>query len=212
MAKGAKLFGFSSVAHPVGDDGRSLMLKVRDRDDRNAFGALYERFKGPIMSYIAQMTRNPCTAEELTQEVFLRIYRARETYEPQAKFSTWLWSIARNATIDHLRKKKELSDEGHVFEEGEEATSRVEELASSTPDAEALLVEHADRASLEDCLSKLSDPQRETLNLRISGELSYEEIAETLKIKVPAVKSLLHRARLALSECLKRKSQGVARE
>jgi RNA polymerase sigma-70 factor (ECF subfamily) len=179
------------------------MLKVRE-GDREAFRALYERFKGPMMTYLAHIVLDAAAAEELTQEAFLRVFRARETYEPQAKFSTWLWSIGRNAAIDYLRKKKELS--ASMIDDDGELSSQVDLLPAEDLDAEAQLIDRADRNSVENCFSKLSLQQRDALNLRVSAELSYEEIADTLKLKLPAVKSLIHRAKKSLVDCLQRKA------
>jgi RNA polymerase sigma-70 factor (ECF subfamily) len=149
------------------------------------------------MSYLYQLLRNRSLAEELTQETFLRAYRVRETYRPEAKFSTWLFSIARNAAVDQLRKKDEM------LALDPDTSDPVAEASNETPDAEALLIERADAQRLDGCMeSDLTLPQREALTLRTVSELGYEEIAEQLGVTLASVKSLIHRAKQALIDCL----------
>jgi len=167
--------------------------------DAQAFRLLFERYKVPIYSYLYSIVHDRQVAEELAQETFLRVFRSRNEYSRGAKFSTWLWTIARNGAIDHLRKKKEqLSDAMEEFSGGD--------LQDVEPtDAETLLVEKANQEQLEACLKGLPESQREAMALRIFSELSYEEISESVKATVAAVKSVLHRARTALVNCLQAK-------
>ena len=166
--------------------------------DVNAFRALYERYKAPVMSYVCGLIAQRHIAEEITQEVFLRAYRARDTYRPEAKFSTWLWTIARNTAYDHLRKKKEL----YLVADPEDGETALDRLESPMSDAETQLMEQVDRVRLERCMAGLSDPQRDALTLRTVSELPYEEIAETLGTSLSSVKSLIFRAKRALLECI----------
>jgi RNA polymerase sigma-70 factor (ECF subfamily) len=186
------LFGQSRVL-PHEEDHR-LMLKVAQGDDA-AFQRLYDRYKGAIRSYVHSLVKIPAVADEIAQEVFLRVYRSRDRYTADAKFSTWLWTIARNLSFDFLRKKTEVlwDEESHA----------AHEPTSADPDAEALLVERATRQGIEHCLEELSLAQRQTVALRTHAELSYEEIAETLQVSLAAVKNHLHRAKAHLVECLK---------
>jgi RNA polymerase sigma-70 factor, ECF subfamily len=190
----ARLFDDSSVEL---EEETSLMLEVR-LGNMDAFKRLYERFKSPILSYVFQLVHDPAIAEEVTQEVFLRVYRNREGYEPRANFSTWLWTIARNAALDHLRKKHE---ETLIEEEGEGPA--IEQVEAPLESAEAALLAQADRARLEHCMRELTAPQREAVVLRTVSELSYEEIASTMRTTLSSIKSLISRAKSALMECLK---------
>jgi RNA polymerase sigma-70 factor (ECF subfamily) len=184
---------------------RALMLKVR-AGDVHAFQELYERFKGPLMSYVHSFIQDPPIAEDLVQEVFLRVYRNRASYEPQAQVSTWLWTIARNACIDQLRKASNREKVVAVTEKDDDggglAPFDLEQIEAPLPDAEALLIENAEAGRLERCMEKLAAHQREALLLRTVSELPYEEIAVTVGVSLSAVKSLLFRAKEALTKCL----------
>lgn len=156
------------------------------RGDTDAFRKLYDRYKRPIMSYAFYMVKSQSVAEEVTQETFLKVYRARESYTREAKFTTWLWAIARNVAIDHLRKKSELP--------------LSEEFAETLPAPEAgtEALDAASREQVAEALTGLSEAQREAVSLRTFSELSYEEIASAMEISVSAVKNHLHRAKAAL--------------
>ncbi len=181
------------------------MARVTDGETA-AFRQLFERYQVPIYSYLYSLTHDRQTAEDLTQETFLRVFRNRMHYTREARFTTWLWTIARHAAIDYLRKKKEklLGEELDNVEESTMGDSR----GFEPNDAETLLVQKSDQMALQDCLGTLPESQREALALRIFSELAYEEISLAMKSSLPAVKSVIHRGRLALVDCLKRKSYG----
>jgi RNA polymerase sigma-70 factor (ECF subfamily) len=200
MAKRPSLLAKLSLLSPVlpGDEDQVLMARVA-QDDLAAYRRLYERYKRPIMSYVSQMVRNRAAAEELTQEVFLKVYRNRANYEAQAKVTSWLWTIARNQALDFLRKK------GEQLVEDEATLDRAaESTVTATPDAEQLLIDQSTRAGIEKCLDELPLKQKEAVSLRLFSELAYEEIAESLAVSVAATKSLLHRAKEHLIACLRR--------
>jgi RNA polymerase sigma-70 factor, ECF subfamily len=192
-----------SSEQPGDRDAQRLMAKVA-KGDVVAYRTLYDRFKKPIMSYAFHIVRNQAVAEEVTQETFLRVYRARESYTSEAKFSTWLWTIARNVALDHLRKKKELPlDENHA-----ETLAGPLTESGALDTAEQQLIDRATRAELESALAGLPDAQREALTLRTFSELSYEAIAEMMKVPVSTVKNLIHRAKNSLMKKLKGKEEG----
>ena len=180
-------------------EGEARLMSQAAAGDVEAFRALYERYKAPVMSYVFGLVSQRHVAEEITQEVFLRAYRARETYRADARFSTWLWTIARNSAYDHLRKKKEVL----LIADPDDGDTELDRLASPMSDAESQLMEHVDRVRLERCMAGLSDPQRDALTLRTVSELSYEEIAESLGTSLASVKSLIFRAKRALLDCIK---------
>jgi RNA polymerase sigma-70 factor, ECF subfamily len=199
-----QLSGSSSVSSVEGSDSladQRRMLKVA-AGDMGAYQELYENFKGPIMSYVSALVRNESVAEEVTQEVFLRVYRTRETYRAEAKFSTWLWTITRNACLDHLRKKKDFLLDDSIGTLADSDESRVEQIESPLSSAEELLIERAQTERIERCLGELTHPQREALSFRTLSDLSYEEISQNMRITLGSVKSLINRARQALLRCL----------
>ena len=152
------------------------------------------------MTYAFSLVRNLSLAEELTQETFLKIYRVRDSYQPSARFSTWLWTIAHHACMDQLRKGKET----HFVDPGEDGPGiRLEDLESPVTDAEAQLLKHSETKRVEHCISCLGSSQREALILRTVSEMSYEEISQVMDVSLSSVKSLIFRAKNALMECLK---------
>lgn len=150
------------------------------------------------MSYLYQMTRDASLSEDLTQEVFLRVYRSRAGYVKTAKFSTWLWTIARNTAFDHFRKKKEDlgMDEGVA-----------DELADEAPLADEIMVDGVDEQAIRECLDALTPRSREVVGLRIFSEESYESIAQIINAKVSLVKTILFRSKEQLIECFKNKAR-----
>ena len=147
------------------------------------------------MSYVFNQIRDRSQAEDLTQEVFLKVYRNRINYEPKAKFSTWLWTIARNTCIDYFRK-------GTSVETPFSDPADLDHVESPISDAQYQLIEHADRARFEECLTELTDTQREAILLRTMSELSYDEISTLMKLTLSTIKSHLFRAKTSLLDCL----------
>jgi RNA polymerase sigma-70 factor (ECF subfamily) len=184
---------------------QELMSQVK-QGSQQAFRLLFENYKGPVMSYLYQMVQNRKIAEELTQESFLKVYRSRDSYEPRLKFTAWLWTIARNTALDHLRRQSEYLD-GHILEEGE--LSATELLEDPAPSAEESLLTHAENSQVQDCMNALTKAQKEVLLLRTVGDLSYEEIMEQLGLTLPQVKSLLNRAKTSLTRCISSKKESL---
>ncbi len=147
------------------------------------------------MSFVYQMLRNSSLAEEVAQEVFLRLYRDREKYEPTAGFRTFLFTIARNLCLDHLRSPKSKEQPLEDYQ--------LENLEASS-DSENELFEKATKEQVEECLSKLKDEQRECLLHRTVSEMSYEEIAKATGLTLSAVKTHIFRAKKALEECVRK--------
>lgn len=168
-----------------------LMLGVR-RGDAASFEELLRRYRVPMVSYFHRMLRDRGLAEDLAQEVFLRVYRARERYQPEAKFTTWLYRIARNLALNALRDRKPevLLDE----EENPDGDPPMERFADPQPSAERQLME-GDRARvIRQAVEALPPNQRAAVILHKYQEVDYRQIAGILKISESAVKSLLFRA------------------
>jgi RNA polymerase sigma-70 factor (ECF subfamily) len=173
----------------------SIMNRIKE-GDRKAFEEFYNIWKGPIMSYLVHMLKNRSLAEELTQEVFIRVYKNVDSYEPRASVQAWLFTLARNLAIDHFRKHSR---------EIELAPETLDGLADESPlnSAEAKLLENVKQAQLEDCLSKLPQSQKEAITLRTVSELSYEEISTLMKVSTSSVKTWIHRGKTSLLDCLR---------
>jgi RNA polymerase sigma-70 factor, ECF subfamily len=180
-----------------------LMLQVRD-DVQGAFEALVERYQHRLLGVMVHLVGRVEEAEDLTQEVFLRIYRARKGYRPRAKFSTWLFTIANNLALNHLRGKGrnptvaiggEDTGSQPSMPAGERALAR-----EGTPSAQMRKVELAE--VVREALDILGEDQKLAVLLNKFEDMSYTEIAEVMGRSEAAVKSLLARARNHLREQL----------
>lgn len=176
----------------------ALMVRVGG-GDHQAFRLLVERHQNAVIGTVAKMLGNPTDAEDISQQVFLRIWRNAKRYRPDAKFTTYLFTITRNLVFNETRRrgrKKEVS-----ADEREENTNQlIEDSPDRQPDSELLQSEL--QMAVDHAISKLPETQRMAVVLRRYEQLSYEEIADVLHLSVSAVKSLLFRARTALREAL----------
>lgn len=190
--------GFGEVAPANDEDDRlvALMLQVRGGDEQ-AFRELVEATEDRVFGTIAKMLGGIEGAEDLAQKVYLRIWQARERYEPTAKFSTWMFGIARRLVLNERRGR---SRRGAVFHDPAPGETVREPTSRDSPAAEASAAELA--AAIEGALEGLPEEQRTAVVLRRYEEMPYEDIAEVLGTTVPAVKSLLFRARQVLREKL----------
>ena len=180
-----------------------LMLRVRD-DDAVAFEELMLRYQNRVVSVIAHLVGKRDMAEDLAQDVFLRIYRARKRYVPGAKFSTWLFTIVNNVASNALRS---LSRRKEVHIQAAPGDTGANPLELSAAAASALMPTRlADKAELmevvQQAVSTLNDRQRLAVLLAKFEGLSYVEIGEVLDMTPQAIKSLLSRARGKLREAL----------
>lgn len=186
--------GFGEVVSPEDDDAClvALMLRVRGHDEA-AFRELVEATEDRIYGTIVKMLGGIEGAEDLAQKVYLRIWQARERYEPTAKFSTWMFSITRRLVLNERRGR---ARRGAVFYEPA-AEEKVQEASGGESPAREASAAELSRA-IDAALASLPEEQRTAMILRRYEEMSYEGIAEVLGTTVPAVKSLLFRARETL--------------
>ena len=183
------------------------MLRVRD-DDAGAFEELVRRYESRLVRLMHTMGPRHDLAEDLAQETFLRVYRARKRYQPGAKFSTWLFTIAGNVARNASRtvhRRKEVSEVDAP--QGGDSPSQPQMITHTALDASGMmptrLVEGAERAEVvRRAVEALSERQRMALMLSRFENMSYAEIAETMELTPKAVKSLLSRARVNLKEIL----------
>lgn len=200
MAKLAKLLKFSSVINTATDE--ELMAKIKNHQDREAFELIYQRYRMPLYQFSYSMLKNQALAEELAQDILIKIFTKAEHYEEGRKFSSWMWRVARNANIDFMRKKKEIHLE--TMYAAEEGRGYEEVLSSEEDSIDEKLIESARREMVENCFSHLSEPQREAMSLRIESELSYKEIADIMDKNEASIKSLINRAKRSLIDCVQK--------
>ena len=174
-----------------------LMLDVKAGDEQS-FELLLQRYRTPLVNFIFRMVRSREQAEDLAQEVFIRVYRAREEYVPSAKFTTWLFRIATNLALnslrDHRYQKLEMSIDAPLSTDAENGDERTFEIAERRPTIEQELVEQARKQMIRHAIEKLPEKQRAAVLLHKYQELDYAEIAKILSCSESALKSLLFRA------------------
>ncbi len=172
----------------IKDRGSVLMTKLQSGDEE-AFEEIYQTYKSPVYFFILNMTgRNIELSEELTHEAFLKLYKKRAQFNFSVKFTTWFWTIARNTTIDELRKNNPIDLSISPFDENSEIDSQLLEM-------ESILIKKMQKEQLTEAIESLKVRQKEALLLRISSELEYQEIALIMNLKTNALKALLLRAR-----------------
>ena len=167
---------------------------------QEAFRELVVRFERPVYSLIVRMVQDPATAEDLAQEAFVKAYRSLRTYDASRKLSSWLFKIAHNTAIDHLRRHapETVSLEAPQDEEGRGGLAAV--LADGSVEDPAAAAERRDMArSLERAISRLRPEYREAVVLFYLEGASYQEICETTGLPLGTVKTNLHRARKELA-------------
>jgi len=181
-----------------------LMLQVRD-DDATAFEELMLRYQGRVLSVLRHVVGTHELAEDLTQEVFLRVFRARKTYTPGAKFSTWLFTIANHVALNALRSKKRKPEQ-QFFSAGA-STGSMNTLEMSVPENSALmptrqLDSQEMRETVRQAVETLGESQKMAVMLNKFEGMNYADIAQIMQLTPQAVKSLLCRARVNLKEIL----------
>lgn len=187
------------------DLGAALMSKVR-AGDHAAFARLVELHQRAVLNMVFRYVGNRATAEELAQDVFVRVFRARETYEPKAKFETWLYRIVFNVCVNasqygSKRRALSIEQDGAVSGHDEGEAMQLDDGNASAP-LDAVEKDEM-RARVRDAVLRLPAQQREALLMARFGNAAHTEIAEHMKTTVEAVKSLLFRARENLREMLK---------
>ncbi len=183
-----------------------------DRDQRwveqalegsqEAYRHLLELYQRPVFSIVVRMVRDPALAEDLTQETFVKAFRALGTFDRNRKFSSWLFTIAHNTTIDHVRRKRLPTVSLEPAGDDEEGGSLAFLAVATDPSPDQHLVHSELAAALELALSGLRVEYAEVLVLRFQEGLSYEEISEITGLALGTVKTHLYRARKALAEAL----------
>lgn len=180
-----------------------VMLRVGAGDDA-AFDYLVEKFRRQIISFMYRMTHNQAVAEELAQEVFLRVYRSRASYQADAKFSTWLYRIATNLAVNHARDTKaERTAPSVSLDEPDQETGTTPDVADATLSVEQQMLRNERLAAIKKHVMALPERQRMAVLMHKYQEMDYKQIGEVLKLSESATKSLLFRAYETLRDRLK---------
>jgi RNA polymerase sigma-70 factor, ECF subfamily len=173
------------------DYDTELMVRVKAGDGAS-FALLLEKHRSPVIHFLYRMVQNQAVAEELAQEVFLRVYRSRETYEPTAKFTTWLFRIATHLALNSLRDGKNERLQDSLDNESGEPAAR--QLSDQLPSTEARMVKEARLQEIRGAVAALPEKQRAAVLMHKYQEMEYSQIAKVLNCSESAVKSLLFRA------------------
>jgi RNA polymerase sigma-70 factor, ECF subfamily len=187
---------------PVSADDLDVALMRRVRGgDMGAFEQIVETHKSRVVGTVAKMLGDDRDSEDIAQHVFIRVWKSAARYEPSAKFTTWLMTITRNLVFNEVRRRKrhpasalEHEEEAHHFQ--------ARDVSSKAPDEAALDAEM--QQAIQRAIDGLPEVQRMAIVLRRYDEMPYEEIGVVLKLSVPAVKSVIFRARQELRERLKK--------
>jgi RNA polymerase sigma-70 factor (ECF subfamily) len=169
----------------------ALMLRVRD-GDQASFGLLLERHRGAVIHFLYRMVQNQGIAEELAQEVFLRVYKSRSSYEPTAKFTTWLFRIASHLALNWIRDGRNEKRQASLDEESSDGTARQVPDRSRTVEQELLY--QVKLTEVRQAIESLPAKQKAAVIMHKYQEMGYAQIADVLSCSESAVKSLLFRA------------------
>ena len=196
------------AAGDPGNQGRSeedaedvRLMRLVSQGDTSAFEELVERHQALVAGTVARMLGSNSDVEDIAQQVFIRVWKSASRYVPRAKFTTWLLKITRNLVFNELRRTKRRAQ---VPLESEASADEPALKDESNPAPDASLLEVELRKAIEEAIMHLPGTQRMAMVLRRYEQLSYEQIAEVLDLSVPAVKSVLFRARTELRSRLSR--------
>jgi RNA polymerase sigma-70 factor (ECF subfamily) len=173
------------------DYDAELMLRVKDGDGAS-FGVLLEKHRSSVVHFLYRMVQNHAVAEELAQEVFLRVYRSRSSYEPTAKFTTWLFRIATHLALNSLRDGKNDRLQDRLDDDSSDLPVR--QISDSRPTVEQHMLYQARLDEVRRAVAMLPDKQRAAVLMHKYEEMEYSQIARVLSCSESAVKSLLFRA------------------
>jgi RNA polymerase sigma-70 factor (ECF subfamily) len=180
-----------------------IMLRVREGDD-SGFEYLIQKYHRPMIHFMFRMVHNQAVAEELAQEVFLRVYRSRQSYRAEAKFTTWLYRIATNLGVNHARDTKyERAAQNVYLDQPDPETGTTPDVADLTASVEQELVKDERMRAIRQHVLALPERQRTAVLMHKYQGLDYKQIGEVLKLSESATKSLLFRAYQTLRDKLK---------
>ena len=199
------LLAMSSLATPAeprhavlrpaeGMTDADVMLRVKTGDE-SAFAYLVQKYRRPMVAFMFRMCRNTGAAEDLAQEVFLRVYRSREKYEPSAKFTTWLYRIATNLAVNHARDTRHEHPENMVnIDEPDQDTGLTVDVPDGSLSAEEMILRRERMMAIRQRVEALPERQKIAVVMHKYQQMNYRQISEVLKLSESATKSLLFRA------------------
>lgn len=185
------------------DPDAELMLRVK-RGDAAAFEQLVEKYKQPVVNLLNRTVRDATEAEDLAQNVFVQVYKSADRYRVEAKFSTWLFTIARNLALNEIRRRSRHPAESldASLDPQDEAPARQFEDRRNVSAPDQLLQDEL-TTKVESALAELPENQRTAILLYKEKDMSYDQISEILGCSLSATKSLIHRGRETLKQKLK---------
>ncbi len=200
-AQPAEGAGLHAELDPASD--AAVMLRVAAGDEAS-FNFLVQKHHRPMIHFLFRMVRNQAVAEELAQEVFLRVYRARDSYRAEARFTTWLYRIATNLAVNHARDTKhERAAQTVYLDAPDEESGTTPDVADDEPSVEQKLMTDERMAAIKSHVMALPERQRMAVLMHKYQGMDYRQIGEVLKLSESATKSLLFRAYQTLRDKLK---------
>lgn len=192
---------FASLRSFFAISDEQAMWRVRMQDSEQAFALLVRRWEPPIQRLCARMTGDPHRAEDLAQEAFLRVFVQRKAYQPDAKFSTWLWRIALNLCYDELRRRRRRSESG-IESVATDSAESLETFRSRDPGPDRVLADRERGEQVRWALDQLPDIYRAVVVLRHYEDMKFREIAQVLDVPEGTVKSRMAEALAQLHRLL----------
>jgi RNA polymerase sigma-70 factor (ECF subfamily) len=190
-------------AHFAGMEDSAIMLEL-SAGNLSGFDFLIQKYRRPIVNFMYRMVHNQAVAEELAQEVFLRVFRSRQTYRAEARFSTWLYRIATNLGVNHARDTRHERAASTVYlDQADPVTGITPDVADTTPGAEDSLLRRERMNAIRQHVMALPERQRMAVLMHKYEGMDYRQIGDILKLSESATKSLLFRAYQTLREKLK---------
>jgi RNA polymerase sigma-70 factor (ECF subfamily) len=181
----------------------AIMLELRD-GNMSGFDFLIQKYRRPIVNFMYRMVHNQAIAEELAQEVFLRVYRSRQTYRAEARFSTWLYRIATNLGVNYARDTRHERAASTIYlDQADSDTGLTPDVADATISAEDSMLGRERMSAIRQHVMALPERQRMAVLMHKYEGMDYKQIGDVLKLSESATKSLLFRAYQTLREKLK---------
>ncbi len=183
-------------------DADAALMVAFQKGESEAFDHIIDKYHRPIVNFIYKIVNNSAEAEELAQEVFLRVYRARHTYEPRARFAAWIYRIAANLSFKEANRKRRMRFWHRRDDSRGEAAGEVEGIQDPVPNAEKRLITTELGQAVRRAIAALPPNEKVALVLRRYEDLSYKEIADVMHCTEAAVKTYIHRGKLHVHELI----------